>query len=108
MTREHRPGRAELRRLYRTSRSIPAVASELGVAYETARQWLIDAGIKLGSRGRPSKAASKLDTSQLQRAYGSGATLAELGEKFAVSPTTIRKRLIDSGVELRPRRGWNY
>ena len=88
--------------------SIPAVARELGVAFETARRWLQDAGVELLPKGRPSESARHLKIAALARRYKAGESIATIGAAFGVSPATIRARLIEAGVELRPRRGWKY
>ena len=103
-----RPPDRRLAASYRRLGSVPAVAAELGVAFETARRWLMDAGVELKPKGRPSKSASKLDPEALTRRYAGGQSIATLGEAFGVSPATVRARLIEAGVELRPRRGWKY
>jgi hypothetical protein len=94
--------------MYRRLPGVTAVAAQLGVAYETARQWLLDADVDLRSKGRPSAQANGLDTALLTARYESGESIAALGSDMGVSPTTVRKRLLDAGVQLRPRRGWKY
>lgn len=103
-----RPSKAELAKMYRRLGSVPAVADDLGVAFETARRWLVDAGVILNRKGRPSSNAASLDPSILARRYEGGASIAQLGEAFGVSPATVRSRLIEAGVELRQRPGWKY
>lgn len=101
-----RPTPKQLERMYRRLGSVPAVASELGVAFETARRWLLAAEVDLKSKGRPSKSAAKLDDAELIRRYEQGESIARIGEAFGVSPTTVRNRLLGSGIKLRQRRGW--
>jgi transposase-like protein len=103
-----RPSKAELAKTYRRLGSVPAVADDLGVAFETARRWLVDAGVILNRKGRPSSNAASLDPLILARRYEGGASIAQLGEAFGVSPATVRSRLIEAGVELRQRPGWKY
>ena len=83
-----------------------ALATELGVAYETARQWLLAAGIELRPKGRPSTRAAELDIRQITARYKRGESIATLGKDLGVSPTTVRSRLLEAGVSLRPRPGW--
>jgi transposase-like protein len=87
---------------------VSAVAAEFGVAYETARRWLRNAGVELRPSGRPILDANRLDCEEIARRYRDGDSMAALGDAFGVSPGTIRARLIEAGVELRPRPGWNY
>jgi transposase len=103
-----RPSDRLLAARYRRLQSVPALAAELGVAFETARRWLNDADVELQRKGRPSKNAHNLDPVVLAKHYASGESIATIGETFGVSPATVRARLIDAGVELRPRRGWQY
>ena len=104
----HRPTDKQLAASYRRLGSVPPLAKELGVAFETARRWLIEAGVELQPKGRPSKRATKLNPTVLAKRYGAGESIATLGEAFGVSPATVRARLLEAGVELRPRNGWNY
>lgn len=104
----NRPTDQELRKSYRRLGTISAVAAESDVAFETARRWLTNAGVELQPKGRPSKQAAKLNAAALAKRYRDGESLATIGEAAGVSPATVRARLIDAGVELRPRRGWNY
>jgi hypothetical protein len=94
--------------LYQKLGSVPAVAERLGVAYETARRWLLDAGVELQPKGRPSRRAGALNAEALARRYEAGESIADLGAAFGVSPTTVRSRLLRAGVALRPRPGWKY
>ena len=105
MTPAPRPSVRELRHLYTQERSISAVANELGVAYETARQWLLVANVELRGKGRPSTRAEDLDVRQITARYKRGESIATLGKAFGVSPTTVRSRLLEAGVSLRPRAG---
>jgi hypothetical protein len=41
-----------------------------------------------------------VSTAELHRA---GAVLAQLGERFGVSPNTVRRALVSAGVAMRPR-----
>jgi hypothetical protein len=103
-----RPTPPKLRAAYRRLGSVPAVASDLGVAFETVRRWLVEAGVHLNPKGRPSFNASALEASVLVERYENGESIAQLGHAFGVSPATVRSRLIEAGVELRPRPGWKY
>jgi AraC-like DNA-binding protein len=38
--------------------------------------------------------------------YQEGKSLASIGKDLGIAANTVRKALIDAGVELRPRRGW--
>jgi hypothetical protein len=108
VNRRSRPPDRSLAALYRRLGSVPAVAHELDVAYETARRWLVDAGVALQPKGRPSRRAQGLNISTLMGRYQAGESIAALGAAFGVSPTTVRERLLDAGVKLRPRPGWKY
>jgi len=103
-----RPTKTELAKAYKRVGSVPAVADEFGVAFETARRWLQDADVQLNRKGRPSDSANRLPISVVKRRYVKGESIAQLGRAFGVSPATVRSRLIEAGVELRPRPGWKY
>jgi hypothetical protein len=55
--------------------------------------------------GRPGSAADRLDVPELTRRYEEGESIAQLGREFGVSPATVRSRLMEAGVGLRPRPG---
>ncbi len=101
-----RPSPRQLKQMYRRLGSVPAVASELGVAFETARRWLTAAEVDMKPKGRPSRAASRLNDAVIVARYERGESIATIGEAVGVSPTTIRNRLRKAGTTLRPRRGW--
>jgi DNA-directed RNA polymerase specialized sigma24 family protein len=103
-----RPSPRQLKQMYRRLGSVPAVASELGIAFETARRWLLAAEVDLKPKGRPSRAASKLDDAALVARYESGESIASIGSAAGVSPTTVRNRLLRAGIQLRERPGWHY
>jgi hypothetical protein len=105
---KRRPAKTELAKAYKRLGSVPGVADEYGVAFETARRWLQDAGVQLNRKGRPSDAANNMPISVVRRRYLEGESIAQLGGAFGVSPATVRTRLIEAGVELRPRPGWKY
>ena len=100
------PDRRHLAACYRRHGSISGVAAELDVAYETARRWLHDAGIALRPRGRPSPGAGSASVDQIVERYRKGESVATIASTMAVSPNTVRNRLIDAGEQLRPRPGW--
>lgn len=100
------PDRHHLAACYRRHGSIAGVAAEFGVAYETARRWLRDAGIALRPRGRPSPSAGTASVDQIIERYRSGESVATIASTIDVSPNTVRNRLIDAGEPLRPRPGW--
>ena len=103
-----RPTQRQLKQAYGRLRSINAVARELDVAYETARQWLQNAGVELRPKGRPSDHAAELDTKKLTARYRNGESIAALAASVGVSPNTVRNRLLAAGITPRPRRGWQY
>lgn len=103
-----RPTSSALQVAYRRAGTVAGVADEFGVSFETARRWLHDARVELKHKGRPSRKADELPASELKRRYLAGESIAQLGRRFDVSPTTVRSRLLGAGVELRPRPGWKY
>lgn len=101
-----RPPERDLRRVYDKLGSVPAVAAKYGVAYETARRWLQQAGVEFRGKGRPSPRAAELNVKELIKRYESGESVATIGKALGVAQATVRARLIEAGVTLRPRRGW--
>ncbi|MGE0304244.1 MAG: hypothetical protein AB7N61_14910 [Acidimicrobiia bacterium] len=101
-----RPPERELRRAYEKLGSIPAVAEKYGIAYETARRWLTQAGAEFRGKGRPSGNAAELNLKELIKRYEKGESVATIGKALGVAQSTVRARLIEAGVPLRPRRGW--
>ncbi len=100
------PDRRHLAACYRRHGSIAGVATDLDVAYETARRWLRDAGIELRPRGRPSHGAGTASVDEMIERYRNGESVATIASTMDVSPNTIRNRLLDAGEPLRPRPGW--
>lgn len=101
-----RPAERDLRRAYEKLGSIPAVAEKYDIAYETARRWLTQAGVEFRKKGRPSEHAADLDIDDLIARYKKGESVATIGKAVGVAQATVRARLIEAGVTLRPRRGW--
>jgi len=86
-----RPSRLVLARLYREHRSVAKTAAMLEVSAETARRWLIDAGIDLAQPGRPSVTIDKV--AELRRRRAAGATYQALAAEYGVPLETLRRRL---------------
>ena len=93
---------------YRRAGSVAGVAAEFGVAYETARRWLVGAGVTLQTPGRPSREASSAPVDVIIERYRAGESFAAIASDLNVSPNTVRNRLIAAGEPLRPRPGWKY
>jgi DNA-directed RNA polymerase specialized sigma24 family protein len=49
-----------------------------------------------------------LDVNLLAKRYAAGESIGQLGTAFGVSSGTVRTRLRQAGVTLRPRPGWKY
>lgn len=91
-----RPTPARLQRLYDRYGSSARVATELGVSTDTARRWLIAAGVELAAAGRP---AARLDLDDIRRRRAAGATLTELAADAGVSLETLRRHLAEPDDE---------
>lgn len=103
-----RPTKRELTRVYRRAGSVAGVAAELGVAYETARRRLLEAGVALRGQGRPSPGAGSVPVETIIERYRAGESFAAIASDLNVSPNTVRNRLMAAGGPLRPRPGWKY
>jgi transposase-like protein len=101
-----RPTARELASIYRRAGSVTGVAAQLGVAYETARRWLVDAGVTLRTRGRPSPGADAAPVDEIVERYRKGESFAAIASLLDVSPNTVRNRVIEAGEPVRPRPGW--
>jgi hypothetical protein len=89
---------------YTETRSLRAVAAQLGIGVETARRRLVAAGLELPGRGRP----APMDDGNrrigvLVRRYEAGETLAAIASDVGMAPNSVRRRLLEAGVVLRPR-----
>lgn len=102
----NRPDRRRLAAIYQRHGSVAGVATDLGVAYETARRWLRNAGVELQGRGRPSARARTASVTEMIERYREGESVAAIASTMNVSPNTVRNRLVDAGETLRPRPGW--
>lgn len=102
------PTKLELARVYRRAGSVAGVAAELGVAFETARRWLLDAGVALRGQGRPSPGAGSATVETIVERYRAGESFAAIARDLDISPNTVRNRLMAAGEPLRPRPGWKY
>lgn len=100
-----RPSKHVLARAYKRHGSVAGVATELGVAFETARQWLLDADVALRARGRPSPRADTASVDEIVERYRKGESFAMIGSALDVSPNTVRNRLLKVGEPIRPRPG---
>jgi transposase-like protein len=102
------PGPKSLAAAYERCGSVSGVAKEYGVAYDTARKWLIAANVQLRPRGRQSPSASTAPLAQIIERYRKGESFVAIASTLNVSPNTVRNRLLEAGEPLRPRPGWKY
>lgn len=102
-----RPSKRDLSIAYKRHGSVAGVAAELSVACETARRWLLDAGVALRARGRPSAGAAIASVDEIVERYREGESLATIASALDVSPNTVRNRLLGVGEPIRPRPGSN-
>lgn len=80
-----RPSNDELAALYEQCRNVEELGDQLGVARDTARRWLSDAGIE--------RVRARVDVDEVRRQRNEGATIAQLAEQHDVSEGTIKRRL---------------
>lgn len=105
------------RRFRLTSRLGPEQVNELVAAYESgvsSNQLVIDYGIAKGTvlkLLRANKATMRRQglnaatTKEAAALYQDGKSLATIGAKFGVNPTTVRSALVKQGVALRDSHG---
>jgi DNA-binding transcriptional ArsR family regulator len=101
MTR--RVSAAELRRLYDQQRLAPGeIGERVGVSGRTVRAWLRQLGIPL--RPRPERRRRRLPptAAELRRRYvADRLTSGQLGARYGVSATTVRRWLKAAGIPRR-------
>ncbi|MFL6116195.1 MAG: terminase gpP N-terminus-related DNA-binding protein [Catenulispora sp.] len=77
-----------------------ALATQFGIHRETAGKYLQARGIDTWDVGFGSEQIK--DAAEL---YRQGWSLAQLSEKFGINDGTVRARLLEVGVAMRPRKG---
>ena len=91
------PDWSNLQQDYERLGSFKAIAEEYGVARETVSRKAKELGVKSQRRWRK----DNLDPAELRELYESGATVAELAERFHSSMSSIYLRLWMAGTEMR-------
>jgi hypothetical protein len=90
---------------YRALGSIAALAEELGVAPETARQRLIDAGVDLKRPGRQEGVhVVDVDVHDLKRRRAGGQSLRSIAAEVGIDWRTVKKLLAEHSVESKGKR----
>lgn len=93
----------ELVAAYRSGVAVDELAKRYGICRQTV------SGI-MRRKAVPNR-QPKLDDKAVSMAaerYRSGASLMMLAADLGVSATTVGRALVEAGVSLRPRRGWQY
>jgi hypothetical protein len=86
---------------YEGGEMIQSIAVRFGVNRKRIR-------MEFQARGITSK-RTPLDEQQVERAaelYRGGLSLAAVGAEFGLTGMTIRRYLVEHGVKIRPRQGW--
>lgn len=86
----------------RAGRSARQISADTGVAFDSVRAVLSRAGA-VGAA--PLSRLRYVPDAELVAAYRDGESVASLARRYATKPTTVRRRLVDAGVEVAPRRG---
>lgn len=76
------------------------IAADLQIDRRKVRKVLYEAGA-----ARPRTRLTLAQIADAARMYEEGASLARVGERFGVSAGTMRARLLNAGVDIRPRTG---
>src|SRR5262249_53715805 len=85
-----RPTPKRLAEQYRALGSVNALAVDLAVAPETARRWLIDAGIELRPPGRPrGRRSIDVDVGDLRRRRAEGESLRTIAQAVGIDWRTV-------------------
>jgi predicted transcriptional regulator len=99
------PPRRQLAARYRALGSIAALAEELGVAPETARQRLIDAGVDLKRPGRQEGVhVVDVDVHSLTRRRAGGQSLRSIAAEVGIDWRTVKKLLGEQGTASKGKR----
>jgi uncharacterized protein (DUF433 family) len=95
---------ADLVARYRAGETCKVIAEATGVSRTTIRERLRRAGIEL-RRGAEARSYERLDlpVAEIAERYRAGESTYEIGRSFGVSAHAIRERLIEAGVERRPK-----
>lgn len=80
-----RPTDDEVAAAYEQCRTTAELGAHFEVSAETARRWLIAAGID--------RRRARLDVDEVRRKRSAGATIAQLADEYGVGNDTIRRRL---------------
>jgi len=86
---------------FREGMPMKVIAVDLQIDRRKVRKVLYEAGA-----ARPRTRLTVAQIADAARMYEEGASLARVGERFAVSAGTMRAKLLTAGVEIRPRAGW--
>ena len=81
--------------------SITAVADLHGVAFSTARRWLLAAGVEINDAHRPTNAG--LDVERAAVRYEGGESLATIAGDSGIGVNTLKRRLEAHGTVMRRR-----
>ena len=90
-----------LARDYLKHGSITAVADIYGVAFSTARRWLLAAGVEINEAHRPTHTG--LDVRRAASRYEGGESLATIATDAGIGVNTLKRRLEAHGTVMRPR-----
>lgn len=88
---------------YQAGADMRALAIAFKVHRTTVSQCLHELGVPLRRQGLRDE-----DMAEAAQFYRAGWSLARLGDKYGCAHTAVRTRLLEHGVQLRPRRGWSY
>lgn len=100
---QRRLGPAEVDRLvdgYRAGSTVRQLSAEFGVSRATVSAHLERQGLP-----RRYNRLSGDALAEAGRLYGDGWSLARLGERYGLDAGTVRRALLKSGVQTRPRQG---
>lgn len=99
--------RDEIVQLYRAGVSLAGIGSRFGFSANKVQRLLVAMGEPVRRRG-PRMKGSPLTDEQIRAAtadYEQGSSIASIAQRFGVSYPTLRKALMEAGVELRSRGG---
>jgi hypothetical protein len=101
---QHRLSPLEITQLcvdYRAGTKVRDLMARFGICRDTVFQHLRRHNVSL--RFQPRLGLSEI--AQAVEAYGDGRSLARIADQLDVSPETVRRALMKTGIPIRPRRG---
>jgi transposase len=98
---------ADLVARYRAGETCKVIAAVMGLSESVVRRRLKRAGVEMRrGGGREGHGRHELPVAEIIERYRAGESIRAIGRSLAVSDWTVRRRLIEAGLEMR--RPWSH